>query len=171
MSDELMISTKDTLGAYDAIETAKPGEPLFPIQGGDPFGPPTVLHWASLCRVAGMSEANEAKAHKLLRKASDAEQVAWTMQAYQRGEIAIEGKRAKYNEEAEQPETQDRAEREAMIKGVGTLNNALALIADFADVLAKYKVHDNEKVELDDIVSRIKKAAETIEPRRENERS
>jgi len=86
MTDEPTLATKDRLGSYDAIASAKPDEPLFPIQGGDPFGPPTVLHWVALCRAAGMAESSPKRADHLLRKASDAELVAWTMMAYQRGE-------------------------------------------------------------------------------------
>jgi hypothetical protein len=60
-------ATRDRLGEYDAIETAKPGEPLFPIQGGDPFGPATVQFWVDLCRKAGMAEPDRKKAEALLR--------------------------------------------------------------------------------------------------------
>lgn len=100
MTDNRTYATKDRIGVYDAIETAKPDEIIFPVQAGDPFGPPTVMHWVYLARIAGMAETDPKKAEHLLKKASDAEQVAWAMMAYQRGEptVAPEGERARYND-------------------------------------------------------------------------
>lgn len=76
MSDEPIPATRDRLGSYDAIATAKPDEPLFPLQGGDPFAPPAISRWVELARAAAFAEPDPAKAEKLLRKASDAEQIA-----------------------------------------------------------------------------------------------
>ncbi len=81
MSDEPLISTKETVGDYDAIETAKPGEPIFTLQGGDPFSPDTILHWAGLARAAGLVADKPEDAAKLLKKATAAEQVAWAFRA------------------------------------------------------------------------------------------
>lgn len=82
---EITVSTKDQVGDYDAVETAKPGEPIFTLQGGDPIGPATVLFWADEARKLARRSEDEKVADKLLRKAYAAEQVAWAMQDYQRG--------------------------------------------------------------------------------------
>lgn len=88
MTDQI-ISTKDQIGTYDAIETAKPGEPLFPLQGGDPLAPLCVMIWAWKARKLARTMEEDDKARiKLLRKASAAEEVAWAMREYQAGEAA-----------------------------------------------------------------------------------
>lgn len=171
MSHEPIPSTKETPGSYDAIETAKPGEPLFPIQGGDPFGPPTVLFWARQAREAGMAEPDEKKAEHLLRKATDAEQVAWRMQAYQRGEAAAEGRRATYNDSVAEELDAARTEREARIRGSGRLHNFLAGAKEVADTLAKLRCCPEEEVKIREAVALLKSAADGVEPRRGNERS
>lgn len=95
-------STAERAGEYDAIETLKPGEPVFPLQGGDPHAPACVMHWAGLERAAAQklvdqaaTEKSKRKREKLLAeakrlrgKANNAEEVAWEMQEYQRGEQA-----------------------------------------------------------------------------------
>lgn len=118
-SPDPIVTTKNNPGSYDAIGSAKADEPLFPIQGGDPFGPPTVLHWVKLCRQAGMDETDPKKAERLLRKATDAETVAWAMMAYQRGEQELVGHRATYHDTNETlyVEADDaRKQREALIR-------------------------------------------------------
>lgn len=172
MTDEPIISTKDRPGIYDAIETAKPDEPLFPIQGGDPFGPATVLHWVDLARSAGLAEQDRKKAEALLRKAAQAEEVAWAMMSYQRGEKDMAGTRATYSDDVIVGETEERrTAREAMIIGAGRLNNALAMVVDVADQLARHKVHPLEEVVLREAVEQIRAVALAIEPRRGRERS
>lgn len=173
MTDPI-ISTKDRPGEYDAIATAKPGEPLFPIQGGDPFGPPTVLHWAELARKAGLAEQDEKKSQTLLKKASQAEMVAWAMQAYQRDEQEVAGQHARYNDDDERAdaETLDRQnERKARILYVQKLNNALAIANDVAEGLAQIRACPMEEVAIREAVEKLKEAAFAIEPRRGNERS
>lgn len=90
-------------GPFDAYETAKPNEPVFTLQGGDPFAPHLVLLWANMARMAAGSlsyerlkeavlgatnpipvEEDEVQRNTLLLKATSAEEVAWAMQAYQR---------------------------------------------------------------------------------------
>lgn len=92
----------------DAYETAKTGEPTFTLQGGDPLAAHLVRLWAILARLqagagistndnlldrakaaalANASESNrESKA--LLVRATQAEQVSWTMDEYQKGIVS-----------------------------------------------------------------------------------
>lgn len=172
MNQDAMPSTKDRLGAYDAIETAKPGEPLFPIQGGDPFGPETVLHWATLARTAGLKENDAEKAAHLLRKACDAEQVAWAMSAYQRGEQTLEGERAQYNDAgALEEEDHERIVRRARIKGADRLYSLVGEATEIAGELEQLKTCMPEVAALREAIAMISLAALTIEPRRGRERS
>lgn len=96
MADDPIPTTRDRSGTYDAIATAKPGEPLFPIQGGDPHGPATVEFWADLERSAARKEANAERAALRFRKAGDAEAIAWAMRAYQKGEVEAAAERQGY---------------------------------------------------------------------------
>ena len=56
------VSTRERAGAYDALETAKEGEPIFVMQGGDALSPPTILHYAGMLRRDAMSEPDRATA-------------------------------------------------------------------------------------------------------------
>lgn len=90
MTDDLpAIDTRLHAGPFDAFSTAKPDEPVFTLQGGDPYAPDLVLAWAQRARADAMEigneEGRELESHNLLLRASSAEQVAWSMQAYQRG--------------------------------------------------------------------------------------
>lgn len=169
---EPAISTKDKLGEYDAIETAKTDEILFPIQGGDPFGPKTVLYWVELCRAAGMREENSEKATHLLRKATNAEIVAWAMMAYQRQEVDPIAKRAQYNDVALAAKADaTQTTRSTLIQITRILHNTIAQINDAADSLEVLKMHDIDCLDLRFMVASLNEIVGTIEPRRGNERT
>lgn len=176
MENDHIYATKDRIGSYDAIETAKPHEIIFPVQGGDPFGPETVLRWAELARSAGLADADPKKAAHLLKKASDAEQVAWAMRAYQRGEptVAPEGERARYNDAPimiEADADQERKVRAAMIAASGRLSDVVARGTEIIEILASLRVHPEQEVQLREAVEAIRLVALAIEPRRVGERS
>lgn len=192
MTDEIHVSTKDKPGDYDALETAKPDEPIFVLQGGDPFGPPTVQHWAELAREEARAlqfgppdlegadreayrptEEQQARADKLLRKATQAEQVSWEMKAYQRGERAAPETRARYNEELVAPaDTAERtAARKALISGVGALHNAVGQAEEVRELLVTLEVHEAGVDLIARGIALLNEAAATIEPRRGSERS
>ena len=162
MSEGPIPATRERPGSYDALATAKPGEPLFPIQGGDPFGPATVLHWARLARQAGMAERDAAKAERLLRKASDAELIAWAMEDYQRG-VDFSSSPPPAN-----PATERRSGRG---EAAARLHNLTAELVAVAELLAGLRTRPETEVELREGAAMIKRAALTIEPRRGLERS
>lgn len=198
---DAVFSTKDQPGDYDAIETAKPDEPLFPIQGGDPRGPGTVQFWADYARACARAclqgakvrvldhrfelyggpdgyeptEADQLAAEKLLKKATNAEQVGWAMQAYQRGEDDQEGARAVYNDGlAEQltAEAADRAaQRKALIAMKTQLHNSIAIAQGVVEALAKLQLHPMVEVKIREAVAGLQEAADEIEPRRGREQS
>lgn len=178
MSDEIVIPTKERLGSYDAIETAKPGEPLFPIQGGDPFGPPTVLHWVNLARREGLrlqdseQEKERKRGERLLEKATAAEQVAWAMQAYQKGHVQ-ELERERQDEDAHSADTLDaRHARTTLIRSSGRLHNYLSEVRAVAGVLRELgDEHATAAIRLEAAADMIGGVARDIEPRRGNERT
>lgn len=103
-----MEATKENPAPLDAYETAKPDEPIFTLQGGDPLAAPLVRLWAYLARVrAGLRgdvswidtplyaakqsgvEHDEEQCRDLLIRATAAEQISWHMDGYRRGEITL----------------------------------------------------------------------------------
>lgn len=130
---EPIISTKEQVGEYDAIETLKPGEPVFPLQGGDPFAPACIQLWVEQCRAAArQEEEDEDKRRTLLRKALAAEHVLWACQSYQRGEEIEVVERTEANEEA--PD-ETRPWRAGLLAGTRHLREAAAQLTDAAEHL------------------------------------
>jgi hypothetical protein len=193
------VSTKDHPGAYDALETAKEGEPIFVVQGGDPRGPGTVQFWAEYARacsravlrgakvVVGQtpfdlvdgpedyqpSQADQREAERLLLKATNAEQVSWAMQAYQRGEEE-QGAYQADDTLAEQlmDEAADRAaQRKMRITMTGALNNAAGIAFEVAEGLSRSRLLPMADAKVREAVALLKAAAEEVEPRRGMERS
>ena len=189
------VSTRDHPGEFDALETAKPDEPIFVVQGGDPLGPPTVQFWADCARKAARrimdgeragfepkhdrdeyqpTEADQRDADRLLVKATNAEQVSWAMKAYQRGDVEPTGGRATYNDLPEPLEADalDRAaKRKTLIEMTGRLHNSLAIANEVSEGLVKLGLHSDVVVVINEAVENLKLAASAVEPRRGNERS
>jgi hypothetical protein len=179
MSEDINLSTKDKPGDYDAIETAKPGEPLFPIQGGDPLGPPCVQFWAdearSLARrimsgeeagfqpgdgdeVYHPSEMDKRQAKKLLEKATQAEQVKWAMEAYQRGEVVVEAVTANV---AANPLEGLHKWQSALLSGCRHLREAAYHLTNAIEHLP-----EDQAAELARVVKRVNRMAANYEPKR-----
>lgn len=181
MNDEPQISTKDRPGVYDAIETAKPGEPLFPIQGGDPFGPSTVQFWVDQCRRAGMREEDPVRARELLEKASSAEHVVWAMQEYQRGVVAEaqpEGTPApakpsysNWTDPADAETKQARAIRASRIEAAQMLSQAVSVASEAVEMLKKNRVCPEAEAAIREALEAVRAAAMEVEPRRGRERT
>lgn len=162
MSDEPLVSTKDRPGEYDAFETAKPGEPIFTLQGGDPLAPGTVMFWAEGARKAAFAEEKPARARLLLTKATNAEFVAWAMTDYQRGADFIAGQ-----EELRLYESADPTDRNVILaRGCDRLHNCLAEANDFAQQLHDLDEFAAERGKIREAVELLRSAAKRIEPRR-----
>ena len=178
-----IISTIDRAGEYDAIATAKPGEPLFPLQGGDQFAPECVLLWARRARehadvLAAEAEGTRSKrkadklraqVEHLRRKATSAEEVAWAMQEYQRGELAAV-------ETA--PKSYGGVEHDAERDSIATLSgicdriyNSVAELTDAAEALGKLPEHEfGGRSIATVIVPTLNDIVATVEPRRHLQR-
>ncbi len=169
-----LVSTPERAGEYDAIETAKPGEPLFSLQGGDRFAPDCVLLWAQLARAAAIdcfalaaAETSKRKAEKLTtegdklsRKATAAEEVAWAMQEYQRGDIAVPVAEADEGDEVQ------RSEIAALSAICDRIYNSEAELTEAADTLQKIGGHDVATSKLRDAAIAAGQAVRAAEPRR-----
>lgn len=103
---ELPLGSKLDPSPLDAYVTAEPDEPIFTLQGGDPLSGPLVILWARLARArCGLGfepEASLAWMHTvfkdnqvlksaerddLLRRATEAEAICWSMTAYRKGQV------------------------------------------------------------------------------------
>lgn len=87
---EDLINTLDTSGEFDALAKLRPGEPYFALIGRDRLAPDLVLRWAHENRARTMADFDEGRVkeeehHRELRKSTQAEAVAWAMQAYKKG--------------------------------------------------------------------------------------
>ena len=173
---ETHISTKERPGDYDGMETAKPGEPVFTVQGGDPLGPLTVMFWAWKARQLARTLDDDKARDRLQRKATAAEEVAWAMRAYQRGEAEKPGERASYNDQAapevEHDDAGRIADRAALILSVSQLNDAAARAKVVSETLAGIgSEYFEADAKINAAMTLLQAAASDIEPRRGNERS
>lgn len=159
------ISTREHAGEFDALETAKPDEPLFVIQGGDPLGPATVLHWVSLARAAASKIRKTAKREDLLRRATNAESVAWKMQDYAAG---IQPVPEQSPATVEVVKTAQDDLRAARIKAVSRITNS---IAELSETQAALSAENYRVGYLELAIENLQKAAGICEPRTANERT
>lgn len=173
-------STIDRAGDYDALATAKSGEPLFPLQGGDPFAWPSVMHWVGLARAEAQRLMDQAaaerskrkrdkliaEAKRLRQKANNAEEVAWEMQEYLRGETADEPEtvKASYSGNDADPERKKLA---ALVGAADRIYNSIAELTDAADMVATNSPeHESQADALRLFVDSLKDVVAGIEPRR-----
>nr|WP_047169709.1 NaeI family type II restriction endonuclease [Sphingomonas sp. Y57] len=161
MTDEPLVSTKDRPGEYDAFETAKPGEPIFTLQGGDPLAPPTILHWADLARGVARQETKQERADALFKKAANAELVAWAMAEYQRGDDYEAQQQARAADEAAMTVEAN----VVLARGVDRLHNAIAEALELADNPAMDRFV-KERGRLRSAAEMLRGVARVIEPRR-----
>ncbi|MBN8843277.1 MAG: hypothetical protein J0H88_08510 [Sphingomonadales bacterium] len=158
------VSTRERAGAYDALETAKEGEPIFVMQGGDALSPPTILHYAGMLRRDAMSEPDRATAEAKLHKATNAEIVAWSMKEYQRGEaVAAPIKPKGYN--GIEPDA-SRSEVAQMSALADRVYNAIAELSDVGDVLSKLGGQAAAELKLRDAIVAAGEGVKLVEPRK-----
>lgn len=140
----------------DAYETAKPDEPIFTLQGGDPLSAPLVRQWAYLARIRAGQPSNQSwindllfvaqstnVAHdpdacrNLLIRATEAEQVSWHMDGYRRGEMEL-AKEIRTNE-LDRLDIYDTRRRAASF-----ISNFISEFNDFLEKLREYKFVSEE---------------------------
>lgn len=161
------VATKDRAGEYDAIETLKPGEPVFPLQGGDPFAAKCVVLWAQLAREHALSELDGEARAALLDKATSAENVAWAMDEYRRGEVAApvaaEDAPKAYSGVARDPERDAIALRSA---ACDRIYDGVAQLSDAADAVKAMGGFFDAETMLRDAVTFAGVAVRDVEPRK-----
>lgn len=174
MSDE-----PEIVAPLDAYATAKPDEPVFTLQGGDPLAGPLVRLWACMARrragVAGKIPAddltrittqhqapNEREATNLLVRATAAEEVSWMMDSYLRGEVQEKVE----IEEVDGLDDQARIDlHDFRVRSAQKLSDMVANLIEISDELHRRGHHDGVPA-MKRVAHQIKNIAGLVEPRR-----
>lgn len=152
-----MTPPEEAVAPLDAYATAKPDEPTFTLQGGDPLAAHLVRAWAALARIrAGVMgatglaagdilgdcaiaagdavEHDEREQENLLIRATAAEEVSWQMDAY------LKGQPFKAETEVVVDDTPEELARidlhDYRVRAAQKINNMVADLQDMIDDLA-----------------------------------
>lgn len=90
MAEPETINTLEQPGEFDVLHRLRPNEPYLALVGRDPKAPPLILTWAWAQREWAMTLPEGDYREKQLRKATQAEQIAWAMDEYREGIAASE---------------------------------------------------------------------------------
>src|SRR5690242_3716275 len=82
-----MVSTKDSPGAFDGMERAAPGEPVFTLRAHDRLSTELVLEWCARKRELILADRaiGDGKRALELIQVRDAEEIAWAMADWRDG--------------------------------------------------------------------------------------
>jgi hypothetical protein len=97
-------ATKTSPSALDGFERAKPDEPIFTLQGGDPLGVEMTQLYIEKRRERALQLEDDKERRAELLRCTEAERTLWAMQEYLRG-----------NHEDEAPEQSEQPDEPAAI--------------------------------------------------------
>lgn len=182
------VATKEFPAPLDAFETAKPDEPIWTVQGGDPLGPPLLRLWSLMARiragavstkliaqwVQGVQEVaeshsvadDERESQNLLVRATATEEISWRMDEYARGQ---------HNHPVDQP-TQaadthlDELQRidlhDLRVRAASKINGMVSELIEIDKALIERNFTDARCYKILAVVEDLKNLSHTIEPRR-----
>ena len=78
-------NTKARPDRFDAFEKARENELIFTLLERDPCAPPSILHWCDLRRKIALEISDDDDRHAELAQITNAELIAFDMQARQKG--------------------------------------------------------------------------------------
>lgn len=148
---------------HDGFAKAHDDEPIFTLLARDPLAEAIVLEWADRARKAARSLEDDKERIAEMRKAKDAEEVAWAMRRYRLEEPeSVESTRASYN-----PEAKTESWREQLALGVQLLRNAAAGIESAKDIFEALELLDkDDHLMLDSARNILTQIAQERSPRR-----
>lgn len=131
-------------GTYDAHDTAKPGEPTFTLQGGDPLAPAALMHYADLVRTDARKAGTQKGVRAGLQRAAACEEIAWSFEDYQSAGSKPKEARASYAEKSELAAGAKEAveRRSAITEAKGHLSNARSTAEEARELLVKLGFDD-----------------------------
>lgn len=174
------MSTKTEPGPFDGMARAEPDEPVFTLRAHDPLAPGLVHEWVDRRRKAireafVRAEMSEAKRELELIQCKEAEELAWSMEAWRKGELAERAteleeaatKPVPYSGHASSEEELAAKARYDAIKAAGSLlNNAIAGITDAATDHLAPNGFPTERAVILTVADRLKAVSEHIAPKR-----
>lgn len=181
---------EEAVAPLDAYATAKPDEPTFTLQGGDPLGAPLVRLWSILARLrAGVFQPaslkmwldgvvevannhrtgeDERERDSLLVRATAAEEVSWTMDDYAQGRHA-EALVLEVLTEVEQKPLEEIARldlHDLRIKVAQRLSNFSSELVEMTDKLGDRDFDADVLTHMSALADGLKILSDQIEPRR-----
>lgn len=125
---------------YDAHATAKPGEPTFTLQGGDPLAPKTLMFYADQVRSEARKAGNARGVRAGLQRAAACEEIAWSFEDFQKDVAPEEVKRPALNDKAKLAAgAKDAvARRSALIVATGHLSNARSTAEEAREITERF---------------------------------
>lgn len=169
------MSTKETPGAFDALEKAEPGEVMFPLLSRDPCAPATVRFWAHQRRNRAFKMFGHIKTRKAkklfdaeLQQCAQAEKVAFDMEEQRGGDDEVEATKATYADvertEAELAEASARKRRDALVRH---LREAAYHLCEAKDgLIAEALIGDVTQNDMVQMLARINGLADEYSPKR-----
>lgn len=168
------MSTKEEPGPFDGLERAKPGEPVFTLQGGDPLASRLVRIWVWQARKAALRNralTDEERGGKLI-KIREAEVIAEDMEEYRTGhapEPAADAadKTPRYSGHTSTPEEIEAKRRFYTVKIASErLHNSVAEIVEAATALEALDAELYPTERLINISDDLKELAMDVTPKR-----
>lgn len=165
MSDH-KVNTKATPGPFDPLDRTADDEPIFILVARDPLAAPLVEEWADQARHAARKIEDEDGRRAALLKCGEAEEVAWQMRAFVKGEAALAGQRASMSEAAVTARD-DHEERAKHIAAGAALREAAAQIKVAEELLTEIGVMDKlDQTEFTMLLEATNGMAEQVELKR-----
>jgi hypothetical protein len=166
-----MVSTKDQPGAFDGMERAQPGEPVFTLRAHDVSSTELVLEWCARRRerIMAANLSDEKRAIELIQ-VRDAEEIAWAMDDWRKGRKDVPAEvpsvsRSYAGNEMDESELEAKIKHDALKGAAGVLHNAVAEVTDIA-LLLRTMDKAGEALSLDNAVTLIKAIADAVQPKR-----
>lgn len=174
----------EAVAPLDAYVTAKPDEPTFTLQGGDPLAAPLVRLWALLARrrvsatrieqemfaevieaaIGHRVDQDERERENLLIRATAAEEVSWAMDAYVKGDHNADVPTAA--EDTHINELRRLELHDMRVRFAGRLSNLCAETTEMVEALKQAEFDPETVAGLESVARLTKELREQVEPRR-----
>jgi len=174
----------------DAYKTAKPDEPIWTVQGGDPLGPPLLRLWAVMARVRagvlspkafttdwaeGVKEVaenhsvqhDERAREELLIRATKTEEISWDMDSYQQGTGAKAETSIEKSSVREQLDLFDL--RVLSADRLGSMFSELNTIREQLEQAPDFRDRDYALLNLENVIRVLRLTYNHLQPRRERQ--
>ena len=176
------METPEVVAPLDCYKTAKPDEPVFTLQGGDPLAAPIVRIWALFAReAAGVIDSklrseilatriervdSKRERDDLLLRATQAEEVSWDMDDYLKQQSGAEEAKTPAENSLDTKAQLDL--HDARLHAVSQLNNCIFEVNEIIENLLPSWPEDTKVIaaHLRDVVAGLELSRSWIKPSR-----